>query len=69
MNQNIKALIDSKNLDLTCIEAKNKKPLTYAKLLNQANYTNTVLSKVGIKKNGRVAVVLDNGPTMSSLFI
>ena len=69
MNQNIKALIDSKNLDLTCIEAKNKKPLTYAKLINQVNYTNTVLSKVGIKKNGRVAVVLDNGPAMASLFI
>ena len=69
MNQNIKALIDSKNSDLTCIEAKNKNPLTYAKLINQVNYTNTVLSKVGIKKNGRVAVVLDNGPAMASLFI
>ena len=69
MNQNIKALINGTKPDLNCIESKNKKPLTYAKLIKKANYTSTVLSKVGIKKNGRVAIVLDNGPAMASLFI
>ena len=69
MNENIKTLIDGIKPGLNCIESKNKKPLTYAKLINKANYTSTALSEVGIKKNGRVAIVLDNGPAMASLFI
>jgi acyl-CoA synthetase (AMP-forming)/AMP-acid ligase II/aryl carrier-like protein len=47
----------------------DRKPLTYAELVDQLRTTMTGLSRMGLCRNDRVAIVLPNGPEMAVSFL
>ena len=47
----------------------DKNALTYSQLLDQLNSVAGILNGIGIKKNDRVAIVLENGPDMAVCFL
>lgn len=49
--------------------APDRKPLSYAGLLEQVRYTAGCLRTLGIGRGDRVAVVLPNGPEMAAAFL
>jgi acyl-CoA synthetase (AMP-forming)/AMP-acid ligase II len=51
------------------IVAGGRMPLTYARLCEQVEYVVSVLNDHGVGRNGRIAVVLPNGPEMAVTFL
>jgi acyl-CoA synthetase (AMP-forming)/AMP-acid ligase II len=51
------------------IAAPGRRPLTYDGLLTQTHAVRTALNSIGIGRNDRVVMALDNGPEMAVAFI
>src|SRR5215471_6689117 len=51
------------------ITAPGRKPLTYGRLRDQVEHAVTMLNSVGIGRNDRVAMVLNNGPEAAVTFL
>ena len=51
------------------VTAPDRSPLTYGRLLNQAESTVEALRAFGLSRNDRVAIVLPNGPEMAVAFV
>ena len=47
----------------------DRKPLTYGALVDQLKTTMAGLSRIGVRRNDRVAIVLPNGPEMAVSFL
>jgi len=52
-----------------CILGVDRSPITYSLLYSQVKKTMNYLSKLGIGRNERVAIVLPNGPEMATAFL
>jgi acyl-CoA synthetase (AMP-forming)/AMP-acid ligase II len=57
------------NADDVAIAAPEREPLTYSGLRGLAEGVKSALRKAGIGRNGRVAIVLPNGPEMATAFL
>ncbi len=55
--------------DSIAILGLGKNGLTYSQLLDQVHMVAGILNGIGIRKNDRVAIVLDNGPDMAVSFL
>ena len=65
----IRQLLTTGRDDAIAISAPGRLPLTYEGLRENVDKTITVLSRNGIERNDRVAIVLANGPEMASAFV
>jgi acyl-CoA synthetase (AMP-forming)/AMP-acid ligase II len=55
--------------DAVAIRAPERTPLTYRRLLSQTDAVRERLNSIGIGRNDRVVIVLDNGPELAVAFI
>ncbi|OPY30760.1 MAG: Acetyl-coenzyme A synthetase [Methanocella sp. PtaU1.Bin125] len=55
--------------DAIAIEAPGKRPLTYGRLCDQAEYVRDQLHDMGYRRGDRFAIVLPNGPEMAVAFL
>jgi oxalate---CoA ligase len=55
--------------DAIALRAPERDPLTYAALRTQVQRTIATLNALGIGRNDRVAIVLNNGPDMAAAFV
>ena len=69
MHDNLKDLLAAGADDATAISAPGRAPLTHAGLRRHIDETIGALNRVGIGRNDRVAIVLNNGPEMASCFV
>lgn len=69
MHDNLKDLLAAGADDATAISAPGRAPLTHAGLRRHIDATIGVLNRLGIGRNDRVAIVLNNGPEMASCYI
>jgi len=53
----------------TAIEALDRLPLTYADLFGYINYIGRELRSLGLERNDRVAIIMDNGPEVAAFFL
>ena len=67
----VRALLDTagRRASSPAIVAGGRRPLTYARLYDQATYVVSALNAHGLGRNDRVAVVLPNGPEMAVTFL
>jgi acyl-CoA synthetase (AMP-forming)/AMP-acid ligase II len=62
-------LVETGRDDATAIAAPERRPCTYAELRAQTLRIGSELNAIGIGRNDRVAIVLQNGPEMASAFL
>lgn len=55
--------------DRKAIEGIQRKPLTYSMLLQQIEETSYRINAVGLEKKNRIAIVLPEGPEMTTVFL
>lgn len=58
----------SKNPEANVISAPGRTPLTYSRLYNFTEIIADQMSKLGIGRNDRLAIVLPNGPEIAVAF-
>jgi acyl-CoA synthetase (AMP-forming)/AMP-acid ligase II/acetyltransferase-like isoleucine patch superfamily enzyme/acyl carrier protein len=61
--------VAERNATAIAIAAPERQPLSYRRLLLQVEDTVRALSRAGLKRNDRVALVLPNGPEMAAAFL
>ncbi len=65
----VMGLLESGADDATALSSPGGVPLSYRSLRKLAAGTRAALNAQGIGRNGRVAIVLDNGPEMAAAFL
>src|ERR1041385_4106660 len=55
--------------DAVVFAAPGRRPLTYGGLLRQTHAVRDMLTSMGLGRNSRVAIAIDNGPEMAVAFI
>jgi acyl-CoA synthetase (AMP-forming)/AMP-acid ligase II len=69
MQQTLKDLLDSGADDAPALCAPGRRPLSFGELRRLVDATRERLNGLGIGRNDRVAIVLDNGPEMAACFV
>jgi len=69
MSRTLKDLLAQGRDDAPALSAPGRAPLTHAALRNLLLATQARLNGLGLGRNDRVAIVLDNGPEMASCFM
>jgi acyl-CoA synthetase (AMP-forming)/AMP-acid ligase II len=69
MQTTLKDLLNTGADDAIALSAPGRKPLTHAGLRGVVADTLTTLNALGLGRNDRVGIVLDNGPEMASCFL
>ena len=65
----ISQLLTAGRDDAVAIASPDRPALTYKGLRDHVEGTVTALNRLGIGRNGRIAIVLPNGPEMATAFV
>jgi acyl-CoA synthetase (AMP-forming)/AMP-acid ligase II len=69
MHETLHQILSQHTDDAVAIMAPDRPALGYGKLRSHVGRTVGTLNRLGISRNDRVAIVLDNGPEMASAFL